>query len=182
MPIKTQLRAINSIKDIPAKYLGTSIEKLFEYQNFSEDFRKYENPELIVVMCMDNRKQLRIPNKFSYIIRTPGARILGFEFALSFPIAMADIKHVAVIAHTNCGMVNLVDKKNQVVNGLVKTAGWTHAEADNHFHSCAPLYSIENETTFVYEESLRLKVKYPNINFVPMLYKVEDHRLYLIEE
>lgn len=175
------LKAILTHEDIPDIYNDTPIAELLAYQNLNEDFRRYEQPKLITVMCMDNRKQLHMPNKFAFIVRTPGARIMGFEFALSFPIAIADIQHVAIIAHTDCGMVHLTGKREKFIEGLTQNAGWMREEAENHFSSFAPLYEIENETRFVYEESLRLKNKYPNIEFVPMLYQVKDHRLYLIE-
>jgi carbonic anhydrase len=175
------IKPVLTFEDIPAEYLNTPVAELFAYQNLNEDFKKHENPGLVVVMCMDNRKQLHIPNKFAYIIRTPGARIFGFEFALSFPIAIANIHHVALIAHTECGMVHLTSKREQVVQGLINNAGWAKEDANTHFNSFAPLYEIENETRFVYEESLVLKHKYPKVNFIPLLYKVKDHRLYLIE-
>lgn len=178
---KLVTKSIINAEDIPQEYLGTPIEELINYQNLNADFQKHETPSLVVVMCMDNRKQLKIPNKFSFIIRTPGARVTGFDFALSFPIAMANIHYVALIAHTECGMVHLTSKKEQIIDGLINNAGWDAEHALSHFNSNAPIYEIENETRFVYEESLRLKTKYPKVNFVPMLYKVKDHRLYIIE-
>ena len=131
-------------------------------------------------MCMDNRKQLNIPNRFAYILRTAGARITGSEFKLSFVIGFGDIKHVALIGHTNCGMVNLTNKKDKVIQGLIENAGWTKEQSENHFSSYAPFFEIENETDFVVSESKRLKEKYPKILFIPMIYKIEDNYLYLI--
>ena len=128
---------------------------------------------------MDNRKQLNIPNKFAYILRTAGARITGNEFKLSFVIGFGDIKHVALIGHSNCGMINLMSKKDKIIQGLVQNAGWTKEQAENHFNSFAPFFEIENEVNFVISESKRLKEKYPNILFVPMIYKIEDNKLYL---
>lgn len=176
-----KLKPILGPDDVPEAIKDTPIAELLGYQNWNEDFRYYENPRLITVMCMDNRKQLHIPNKFTYIVRTPGARIMGFEFALSFPIAVANINYVALIAHTECGMVHLTGKRDQIISGLVTNAGWKKDDAEIHFASFAPLYEIENETRFTYEESLRLKSKYPKVIFIPMLYQVKDHRLYLIE-
>lgn len=136
---------------------------------------------MAIVMCMDNRKQLTIPPRFAYILRTAGARITGSEFKLSFAIGFGDIKHVALIAHTNCGMVHLTSKKDKVVQGLIQNAGWTKEQAENHFDSFAPFFEIENEVDFIVSESTRLKEEYPQILFVPMIYKVEDNKLYLIE-
>ena len=176
-----KLKNISGEKDIPEYLLNTPIAELLKYQNLSVSFKEYEKAQMAIVMCMDNRKQLTIPNRFAYILRTAGARITGSEFKLSFVIGFGDIKHVALIAHTNCGMVNLTSKKDKVIQGLVENAGWSKEQARNHFDSFAPFFEIENETDFVISESKRLKEKYPNIIFVPLIYKVEDNKLYLVE-
>ncbi len=177
---KYQLRDICNEKDIPDNLLNTPIADLLKYHNFSIKFREHETAEMAIVMCMDNRKQLNIPAKFAYILRTAGARITGSEFKLSFAIGFADIKFVALIAHTNCGMVNLTSKKEKFVTGLIKNAGWTKEQAENHFNSFAPFFEIENEIEFIVSESKRLKEKYLPIIFVPLLYNVEDNKLYII--
>ena len=174
-----ELKSILSEKDIPEHLLNTPIAELLKYHNLSSGFKEYEKAEIAIVMCMDNRKQLNIPNKFAYILRTAGARITGNEFKLSFVIGFGDIKHVALIGHSNCGMINLMSKKDKIVQGLVQNAGWTKEQAENHFNSFAPFFEIENEVNFVISESKRLKEKYPNILFVPMIYKIEDNKLYL---
>lgn len=178
---KYQLVGIHSEKDIPDNLLSTPIGDLFKYHNLSTEFKNYNSAQMAIVMCMDNRKQLNIPNKFAYILRTAGARITGSEFKLSFAIGFADIKFVALIAHTNCGMVNLTSKKEKFIDGLIKNAGWTKEQAENHFNSFAPFFEIENETEFIVSESKRLKEKYPPITFVPLLYNVEDNKLYIIK-
>jgi len=176
------LKDISSENDIPEHLLGTPIGDLLKFHNLSYEFKQYENATMIIVMCMDNRKQLRIPNKFAYILRTAGARITGSEFKLSFAIGFGDIKHIALIGHTQCGMVNLKNKKDKVVRGLIENAGWSKEMAENHFDSFAPFFEIENESDFVLSESKRLKEKYPKVIFVPMIYKVEDNKLYLIKD
>ena len=177
---KHRLQAIVNNSDIPAYLLNSPFADLLQYHNLKSNFKDYDNPQLAIVMCMDNRKQLNIPGKFAYILRTAGARITGSEFKLSFAIGFADIKFVALIAHTNCGMVNLTSKKEKIVDGLIKNAGWTKEQAENHFNSFAPFFEIENEKEFIVSEGKRLKEKYPPIIFVPMLYNVDDNKLYLI--
>jgi len=44
----------------------------------------------------------------------------------------------------------------------------------------APLFEIGNEIDFVISESRRLSARYPKLVIAPMMYKVEDNRLYLI--
>ena len=176
-----QLIAILKEEDIPKNISNTPIEDLLKYNNLNFNFKEYQKAELAIVMCMDNRKQLNIPNRFAYILRTAGARITGSEFKLSFVIGFGDVKHVALIGHTNCGMVNLTSKKDKIIQGLIENAGWSKEQSENHFSSFAPFFEIENEVDFVVSESKRLKEKYPKIMFVPMIFKVEDNYLYLID-
>ena len=176
-----KLTSILNEKDIPKYLLNTPVAELLKYQNLSTSFKEYEKAQIAIVMCMDNRKQLTIPNRFAYILRTAGARITGSEFKLSFAIGFDEIKYVVLIGHTNCGMVNLTSKKEKVVQGLIENAGWTKEQAENHFNSFAPFFEIENEIDFAVSESKRLKGKYPKVLFISMIYKIEDNLLYVIE-
>ncbi len=174
--------AVESLNDLPEKYKSTPIEDLFAYHQFKKKEAVHDKAELVIVKCMDHRENLKIPGRFSYIIRSPGARIMGNEFALSFPIGMSKIKFVALIAHTDCGMVGLSEKKATCVQGLQQTLGWNKEDAELHFNSYAPFYAIDNESEFVCMEAKRLRVQFPNINFVPILFNVEDKKLYLLME
>lgn len=176
-----KLEGVSDEKDIPQYLSDSPIEDLLKYHNLKVNFKEYEKAQIAIVMCMDNRKQLHIPNKFAYILRTAGARITGSEFKLSFVIGFGDIKYVVLIGHTNCGMVHLTSKKEKVVQGLIKNAGWSKEQAENHFNSFAPFFEIEDEVDFVVSESKRLSEKYPRVLFTPMIYKIEDNQLYLIK-
>ena len=177
-----RLVAINSKEDIFPEYRDTPIGLLLEYHNLQREPDTYSNAELLVGMCMDNRKHLTIPDNFSYIIRTGGANLRYSEFKVSYAIAVGNVKHVALIGHNNCGMVNLVSKKTQFINGLVEKAGWDREWAEEHFMHFAPMFEIGNEVDFVVSEAKRLRLRYPKITIAPMLYLVEDNRLYLIND
>ncbi len=177
-----KLKSVSVENDIPEYLLDTPIVDLLKYHNCGKEFVTYEKAEVVVVMCMDNRKQLNIPKRFAYILRTAGARVTGYEFMLSFPIGFAGVKCVALIGHTNCGMVNLLSKKEQIIQGLIENAKWTKEEAEKHFDSNVHFFEVDNEVDFVVNESKRLSEKYKSVLFVPMLYKVEDNLLYLVEQ
>ncbi|MBC2580032.1 carbonic anhydrase [Clostridium sp. DJ247] len=168
--------------DIFPQYIGTPIEKLLKYHNLGYDFQKHDKAELLVGMCMDNRKQLNIPNNFSYIIRSGGGNLRYSEFKVSYAVAIGGIKTIALIGHNNCGMVNLISKKERFIKGLVEDAGWDEKHAEEHFTSFAPMFEIENEIDFLLSEAKRLKEKYPKIAVVPLFYNLDDNLLYLIEE
>ena len=55
-------------------------------------------------------------------------------------------------------------------------------KAEEHFQYYAPLFEIGNEIDFVLSETRRIRNRYPAVCTAPMLYRVEDHRLYLIRE
>ncbi len=176
-----KLKPVKSIKDIPSHLKGTPVEALLEFQNLKKPFKKYKKAQLLVSMCMDNRKQLRIPENFAYILRTGGGNVRYSEFKVSYAIAIGDLKTVVLIAHDKCGMSNLMKNRKKFVDGLAKNAGWPKEKALEHFMNFAPMFEIGDEIEFVLSETERIKSKYPNIQVVPLFYKLADGLLYLIE-
>lgn len=176
------LISVSSTEDIPQEYQDTPIGRLLEYQNLGRQHDSYEQAQLLVGMCMDNRKYLRIPENFAFIIRAGGANLRYSEFKVSFAIAIGGVRHIALIGHNNCGMVDLSSKKEQFIKGLIENAGWSQEAAEEHFSSFAPLFEIGGEIDFVSTETQRLRRRYPNVKVAPMLYRIEDNRLYLIAE
>ena len=177
-----RLHPIISKNDIPQQYRGTSIELLLEYHNLRRPYETYTSAQLLVGMCMDNRKHLHIPDNFAFIIRTGGANLRYSEFKVSYAIAVGGVRSIALIGHTQCGMVNLIARKGQFVQGLVDNAGWQEQKAEEHFHHFAPLFEIGNEVDFILSEVKRLRLQYSKITIAPLLYRVEDNCLYLINE
>ena len=177
-----RLIKIEAAFDIPKQYINTPIGNLLEYHNLNKPFSVYKTAELLIGMCMDNRKHLNIPDNFAFIIRAGGANLRYSEFKVSFAIAVGGVKHIALIGHNHCGMVNLVSKKNTFVEGLINNAGWTKEQAEEQFMNFAPMFEIGNEIDFILSETVRLRKKYPKIKIAPMMYLVEDNRLYLIKE
>jgi carbonic anhydrase len=177
-----KLQSILQTDDIPPFYRKTPIGLLLEYHNLNRPFESYEKADLLIGMCMDNRKYLNIPKRFAYIIRTGGANLRYSEFHISYALAVGGIRHVALIGHDKCGMVGLASKKDSFINGLVNGAGWQRQWAEDYFNNFAPLYEIGNEVDFTLFEAKRLTARYSGINIVPMLYKIDDNLLYLIKE
>ncbi|MGE5313178.1 MAG: carbonic anhydrase [Acidobacteriota bacterium] len=177
-----RLMPVSSNDDIPGQYRGTPIELLLQYHNLSKGYDAYTNAQLLIGMCMDNRKHLRIPDNFAYIIRAGGANLRYSEFKVSYAIGVGGVRAIALIGHNHCGMVNLVARKAQFIQGLVETAGWEAEAAEEHFFHYAPMFEIGNEVDFTLSEVKRLRLRYPKIVVAPLLYKVEDNLLYLIQE
>jgi len=136
----------------------------------------------LIGMCMDNRKHLLIPDNFAFIIRAGGANMRYSEFKVSYAIAVGKVSYIALIGHNNCGMVNLISRKTEFINGLVNIAGWKRDKAEEHFMQFAPMFEIGNETDFILSETKRLRLLYPNIVIAPMFYLVENNKLYFVKE
>jgi carbonic anhydrase len=177
-----RLITVKTINNIQTEYRTTPISLLLEYHNLNRDFENYSNAQLLVGMCMDNRKHLHMPDNFAFIIRSGGANLRYSEFKVSFAIAVGGVKHIALLAHSNCGMVNLVSKKKQFIEKLSENGGWTIEQAEEHFNNYAPMFEINNEIDFALSETKRLRQRYPKVQIAPMYYKLEDNLLYMIKE
>ena len=177
-----RLIPVISSEDIFPDLKDTPIGLLLEYHNLDREYETYTQAQLLVGMCMDNRKHLHIPDNFSYIIRAGGANLRYSEFKVSYAIAVGGVKHIALIGHNQCGMVNLMARKEAFIQGLVESAGWEQDFAEQHFTQFAPMFEIGNEIDFIISEAQRLRLRYPKIQVAPFLYKVEDNLLYQVKE
>lgn len=169
---------IDSPGAIPTEFRGTPIEAFLRFHNLRESPEApYESAELLVGMCMDHRKQLRIPDNFAYILRTGGGNLRYSEFKVSYAIAIGGVRAIALLAHNRCGMVNLMSRHESFVEGLTKHGGWEEGWAEEHFMHFAPMFEIGNEIDFVLAEAKRLRLRYPRIIVAPLLYDIDDGTL-----
>lgn len=177
-----RLVPIKTVDDIFPEYRNTPVGELLAYHNLNRPFASYTRAQLLIGMCMDNRKHLQIPDNFAYIIRAGGANLRYSEFKVSYAIAVGGVKTIALMGHTQCGMVNLIARRELFIQGLVDNAGWEREWAEQHFMHFAPMFEIGNEVDFILSEVKRLRLRYPKIQVAPMMYQVEDNLLYLIRE
>ena len=177
-----RLVKVSQERDIFPHLRDTPVGRLLRYHNLGEAHEAHPSAELLIGMCMDNRKSLRIPDNFAFVIRAGGGNLRYSEFKVSFAVAVGGVRAIALIGHTSCGMVNLSSRREQFIDGLVRNAGWDRAAAEEHFAQFAPTFEIGNEVDFVLSESKRLRGRYPKVLVAPMIYKVEDNLLYLVRE
>ena len=178
--MKHKIIPVMTKNDIPKAYRRNPIGLLLEYHNLNRKFDMYSQARLLIGMCMDSRKHLHIPDNFAFIIRSGGANLRYSEFKVSYAIALGQVKHIVLIGHNHCGMVNLVARKEEFITGLVKRGGWTKEAAEEHFMNLALMHDIGNEIDFILSETNRLSKRYPKIKVAPLYYRVEDNRLYCI--
>lgn len=168
--------------DILPEYRDGPVGRLLEYHNLGRPFDEYAKAQLLIGMCMDNRKQLRLPANFAYVLRTGGGNLKFNEFKVSFAVALGGVRAIALIGHTNCGMVNLLARRERFIDGLVEHAGWQREAAAEHFDQSVPHFEIRDPIVFASKQAKRLRSLYPRIQVAPLLYRVEDNRLYQIQE
>src|SRR5437868_12849875 len=160
--------------DILPEYRGTPVGRLLEYHNLGRGPAAVSRPELLIGMCMDSRKHLRIPNDFAFVLRTAGANMRDNEFRISYAIAVGGVHTIVLIAHTDCGMARLQQRRAQFIDGMVSNAGWDRERAERHFAESAPKFGIRDEVDCVLHEAGRLCAIYPRIQVAPLLYRVDD--------
>ena len=173
-----QVIPVNYRSDILPEYRDTPVGLLLEYHNLGRAIGSATAPQLLIGMCMDSRKSLRIPNDFAFVLRTAGANMRDNEFRISYAIAVGGVRTIVLIAHTDCGMARLDERREQFIRGLMDAAGWDKPRAVKHFEDSAPKFGITDEVDFVLREAERLRAIYPRIAVVPLLYRVEDDMLY----
>jgi carbonic anhydrase len=169
---------VNYVEDILPAYRDTPVGLLLEYHNLGRAKGSWAGPQLLIGMCMDSRKSLSIPNDFAFVLRTAGANMRDNEFRISYAIAVGGVRTIVLIAHTDCGMARLGERRDQFIHGLMDAAGWSEAQAVKHFEESAPKFGFRDEVEFVLREADRLRGIYPRIAIAPLLYKVEDDLLY----
>jgi carbonic anhydrase len=170
------------MSDVPPAYRDTAIADLLGYHNLSVAARRYSQAELLIGMCIDNRKQLSIPENFAYVMRTAGANFRGLEFQASFAVAVGGVQAVALIGHDQCGMSGLNGRSDVFVSGLVARAGWERHIAEQHFEEFAQRFEVGDVIAFIRGQARHFRQQYPKLTVAPMFYQLDDGRLYVIDE
>ncbi len=177
----TRIVAVNERADILPGYVGTSVEVLLAFHNLELEPASQPERDLLIGMCMDSRKAIRMPSDFAFVLRTAGANMRDNEFRISYAIAVGGVRTIVLVAHTDCGMKRVASQRDQFVQGLMEHAGWDEARAERMFAEGVPKFGITDEVGFVMGEADRLRGLYPKLAVVPLLYRVEDDRLYQLE-
>jgi carbonic anhydrase len=173
---------VTTAEEILPQYRDTPIARLLEYHNLGRSFDSYQSAKILVGMCMDNRAQLRIPDYFAFILRTGGVNLRYSKFHVSYAVGVGRVEAIALIAHTNCGMAGLMNRREAFVRGMIEHGGWDAQRAEDHFMNYAPLYEIDDPVDFVVDEADRMRRRYARLPIAPLLYRLEDNLLYQIDD
>ena len=168
--------------DVPPAYRNTAVADLLAYHNRGAPHRHYATAELLVGMCIDHRKRLRIPENFAFVMRAAGANFRGLEFQMSFAIAIGGVRAIALIGHDQCGMVGLRARRGAFIDGLTEGAGLRRDEAESHFDRLSPRFQIDDPVEFVCSQARHLRQQYPRVIVAPLMYGMADGMLYRPDE
>ncbi len=180
--ITNNMTIVKDEMDIPEVYRNTPIARLILYHNLGLSPESYDQAEVLVLMCMDNRQALRLPRNFSFIICNSGGTRKGVSFSISFAIAVGRIRNIAVIGHSDCMMVNLETRKEDFVKNLSERFMWRRPEAENHFLDMCAQFTKRDAVGSVIAEVEFIRSQYPGVIVAPLFYSLEDDRLYMINE
>ncbi|MCG3133152.1 MAG: hypothetical protein HMLKMBBP_00245 [Planctomycetes bacterium] len=182
-PDRHELVPVRKASDILPAYRGTPVERLLRWQNLGEDVGpRRTKAELLIGMCMDNRKVMRTPENYAFVLRTGGANLRRVEFKVSFAVAIGGVKAIALVGHDHCGMLGLPRRREEFVRGLVENGGWDREAAEEHFDSWVATFDVNDTAEFIAEEAERLRRRYPKVLVAPLLYAVGTGRLAQIVE
>ena len=177
-----RLIQITDSKQIPEEYRKTPVASLLEYHNLGKAYSDYSAAQMLIGTCMDFRLKFQIPQNFAFMIRTGGANMKNMEFKISYAISVGGVKYIAIIGHSDCAMTKLAINKKIFIRGLVQHSKWSAKKAIKHFSDKAQVFEIKDEIDFTLKEAHRLRKLYPGITIVPMIYEIEDSKLYLINQ
>ncbi len=178
----TRLLPVEALEDILPAFRNTPVGDLLAYHNLGVPHRTYARAELLIGMCMDHRKVLRIPDNFAYILRSGGANLRRIEFKVSYAIAVGGVRAICLMGHDRCGMVGLASRREEFVAGLVDHGGWSPDEAARHFDQYAPMFEIVDPIEFVRSEAKRLRERYPRVTVAPLMYDLASGLLHHVRE
>jgi carbonic anhydrase len=179
--LDSRLVPINTEADILPAWRDTPVGDLIRYHDLDAPHRPYARAELLIGMCMDNRKHMRIPDNFAFILRTGGAQLSRVEFKVSFAVAVGGVRAIAIFGHDDCGMIHLSARREQFIEGLM-SVGWTRADAEANFDTNVGRFEITDPVESTLSEVTRLRGKFPTLPVAPLFYSVKDGRLYQVKE
>jgi carbonic anhydrase len=178
----TRVAEVYAAGDILPQYKGGPIERLLRVQNLGQNPGVMaSHPELFICTCIDRRINLTLPAGAAYVLRTAGARLDGNEFELLFVLAIGGVSAVALIAHTDCGMGDVLERRDDFIAGLGR-CGLAPDDAAARYDADAPRCAIGDPVDHILEQARRVRELVPGVLVAPLLYRVENGRLAQIDE
>jgi carbonic anhydrase len=168
--------------DVLSAYRDTPIASLLAYHNLRRRHRRHARAELLLALCLDQPGRLRVPDSFAFVLRTGGGNVKALDFHVSLAVALGGMRALALVGHDECGLVDLVRRRDAFVARLREHGGWLRGDAEDHFDRNAPLFEAGDVGELVLSEAARLRARYPRLLVAPLFYRIREDRLYQLVE
>lgn len=174
---KEKLIEILSSADIPERWRSTPIEQFIQAQNLGYPLHPSTTPRVLISTCMEFRYSLPVPANYAYVIRTPGGRLLGSEFAVGY-VLHKGVSCILLIAHNDCGMAHLPEHERGIKDAFVNQ-GWSKEEAGNFVDAEIAKRTVKDELEVLETEYHRLKRLFKRVHIAPLFLTLHDKRVHL---
>lgn len=158
---------------LPA-YRDTPIEQLLALHNRGVDFPVGQRPVLITATCVDPRIVLRLPARVSFIIRSAGVHMSEHSlFQFAFMHSVVGIRHLALMGHEDCAMVDLERWRERFVQGMSAANGVGREDAEAFFDRHRRSWSLDDEVASLRRQASFLRERFPSLLVAPLLYRLD---------
>ena len=162
------------------RYRGTPIAELLAAHNLGRTLPVTPAAELLIITCMDHRVTFDIPEFFAYQLRTAGATVAPILSNVAFAVAVANVKAICVIGHTDCAMCRVENKCDTLIDNLVEREAWCPNQARDHAAHLQEVFRVEDPTRATWSAARRVAALFPSCLVAPLLFRVDDGALFQI--
>lgn len=173
----TRLTRVDKPADIPERWQDSPIADIIGAHNFHNGIAVTGEPRVLISTCIEFRFRPEVPSNYAYVIRRASGRLIGSEFSLVYALSRG-VKHVALIAHNDCGMTKVSMHKPAMIQALVDQ-GWDHERAEEFVTMHAGRYHIEDEVDSLRKEFVRLKRLFHNVEIAPLFASLSSNKLHI---
>lgn len=163
--------------DILASLHSSPVGALLSAHNLGHQLPVAESPQLLIVSCMDHRLLLETPDRFAFQVRTAGATPEPVLANIAFAVAVAGIRAICVVGHTDCAMCRAASEGPAMMQHLIDQEGWSKDEAAKLNASLQDDFSIDDPVAATWQHARRLGRLFPTCQVAPLLFDVEDGSL-----
>lgn len=168
---------VRSPADILPEWRDTPIAALLAAVNLGTAPAVAAQPVILVARCWEDQANLALPAGFALELRAPGGVLKRSAFDVSWAIAAAGVRAIAIVGHDDCGLVGLRGRREEFVARLVDVAGWERPAAEQHFDHWGDLVEVADPAEAALDEAHRLRLRYPAIPVAPLLRRAADGAL-----
>lgn len=172
---------VGTAADILPAWRATPVGDLLRYVNLGAPVAPgTAQPALLVTRCWEDQAPLAVPAGFAVTLAGPGGVLKRSPFDVSWAVAEAGIRAIAVIGHAGCSLAGLRARRDAFVAALVTGAGWEQPAAEQHFDHWADLCAVTDAAGAAAAEAQRLRARYPALTVAALLRDADGRLLQVV--